>query len=758
MEELKPKLILDGKVYKLSYTAGGRQQKVSVKNEKDITLMAAKRVTDEVTEIISAKYTGELLIKMKKINDDALKAGYASKLLKYSTLAIELAFKIMYPEEYSHFKDSEEKKNAVLNSSLEILNIGCTSAGKTLFILRNVLSESAFKTFSQALTSIKETTACSIVYHINSVNIELEENKFLLKPTLKDEEEISADITMLIIEAFEEYIETIRNMANQFEDIDALRQQALLAVKKRLEMNYDKTFGLGTREIVEKLKYKMEALINNAMLRYYANSKSIERLAEADSNYLVRQLAADFKIDRNAISGNEILMIANQYRCENSFCELERVIHDVLYEDLQKFDTLYGCGAREGSVFEMTSECEGENTLLLLSHIFGNKRMQKKQDFFTIEPYVKCADIYVVNVRFKNLERELILSDSVGVNQGQKNGDRMKEIALNRVRASVVDRNPDIIIYHTKLNDKDDYMVDIAKSLNMEGYGKVTHIVSGRLDTVLKERAEEEGIEIEDFEEAEFTDFMEEVKEAYVEKDNVTLSAIIGDRYYICDKSSNLDKKLPYTSEYMGTKVLDKILNNYSKNDLEGITYSDVDFMNFIKKFHVCDNVYAGYLNMIPDMVPMEYANMRWNTLQKAIETLYFNGWGFDVLCPALKIRNIIAIEINKEETKRAFETLFADKSDDIKQRFLLKVTEVAQTVLVTEFKTFMTILLRMRYDVTLRTDFSTSMTGDRKANLQRLYRTCLEQEGLRGEYSMEIVFHIAWIRTVELIRDEMNH
>lgn len=278
MEELKPKLILDGRVYKLSYTVGGRQQKVSIKNEKDITLMAAKRVADEVTEIISAKYTSEILIKMKKINDDALKAGYTSKLLKYSTLAIELAFRIMYPEEYLHLKDSEEKKNADLNSPLEILNIGCTSAGKTLFILRNALSEGAFKIFSQALTSIKETTACSIVYHINSVNIELEEGKFLLKPTLKDEEEISADITMLIIEAFEEYIETIRNMANQSEDLDALRQQALLAVKKRLEMNYDKTFGLGAREIVKELTYKMEALINDAMFRYYANSKSIERL------------------------------------------------------------------------------------------------------------------------------------------------------------------------------------------------------------------------------------------------------------------------------------------------------------------------------------------------------------------------------------------------------------------------------------------------------------------------------------------------
>lgn len=760
MEELKPKLILDGKVYKLSYTANGRQQKVSIKNEKDITLMAAKRIEVEVSEIISARYAYGMLIKMKQINDDALKASCSSRLLKYSTLAIELAFRIMYPNEYMQFKESEEqeRKNTVLNTPLEILNIGCTSAGKTLFILRNVLSEGAYKIFSQVLTSIKETTACSIVYHINSANAEINLDEFLIKPTLKDEEEISANIRSLIIEAFEEYIETIRNMASQSEDMKDLRQQALLAVKKRLEMNYDKTFGLGARIIVDELTTKMETLINDAMLRYYANSKSIERLAEADSNYLVRQLAADFKIDRSAISNDEILTIADQYRSESHFIEMEEAIYGVLKEDLRRFNTLYACEAREGSEFEIVSDPKSENTLLLLSHIFGNKRMQRKQEYFTIEPYIKCADIYVTNTRFDNLERELILSDSVGVNQGQKDAKRLSEVALNRVRASIVDRNPDIIIYHTKLADKDDYMVDIVKSLNMEGFGKVTHIVAGRLDTILEDRTKSEEIDIEDLEESKFDEFMEEVAEAYVEKDNVTLSAIIGDRYYICDKSSRLVKKLPYTSKYMGTNVLDRILNSYSKNNLEGIAYSDVDFMNFIKKYHICENVYARYLNMIPNMIPMEYARMRWNTLQKAIETLYFNQWGFDVLCPALNIRNVIAIELDKAETKNAFEILFADKADDIKQRFLLKVTEAAQIVLVTEYKSVMTILLRMRYDDSFRTDFSTSMTNDRKANLQHLYRNCFEQEGLRGEYSMEMVFYIAWLRTVELIREEMNH
>ncbi len=758
MEELKPRLILDGKIYKLSYTADGRQQKVSIKNEKDITLMAAKRIELEVTEIISAKYDYNTLIKMKQINEDALKSGYECKLLKYSTYTIELALRIMYPDEYGRFKGNEEqgKKNIVLNPPLEILNVGCTSAGKTLFILRNVLGEGAFKIFSQVFTSIKETTACSIVYHINSEHAKISKDKFLMKIALKDKEEIFADIIRLITEAFEEYIESIRNRVSQSADVEDLRKQALLATKKRLEMNCDKTFGLGTRAIVGGLVEQIELLIKNVMLGYYANSKSIERLAEADPNYLVRQLAENFRIDRNAISNDAIHTIVQQYRCASYFNEMKEKIYDILKNDLEEFNMLYACGARVGDEFEIVCEFENENTLLLLSHIFGNKRLQRKQEFFTIEPYVKCADVYVINSRFKGLERELILSDSVGVNQGQKDTKRLKEIALNRVSTSIMKRKPDIIIYHTKLGDKDDYMVDIVKNLNMEGYGKVTHIVAGRLDTILEDRIKSEGIEMEDLDESEFKEFMEEVTENYVRMDNITLEAMIGERYYICDKTNGLVKKLPYTSEYMATGILDRILGSYSRNDLKGISYNDEDFMNFIKKYRLCENVYTGYRNMIPNMIPMQYASMRWNTLQKGIERLYFNDWGFDVLCPALNVRKIIAVEFDKVEVNNAFEALFADKADDIKQRFLINVTEVAQIVLVTEFKNFMKTLLQMRYDNSARTDFSISMTDDRKVNLQYLYKNCLE-DGRKGEYSMEMIFHIAWLRMIELISMEMK-
>ena len=85
-----------------------------------------------------------------------------------------------------------------------------------------------------------------------------------------------------------------------------------------------------------------------------------------------------------------------------------------------------------------------------------------------------------------------------------------------------------------------------------------------------------------------------------------------------------------------------------------------------------------------------------------------------------------------------------------MKKRYLLEVAEVAQTVLVTEYREFMKILLDMRYDSTLRTNLSLTMTDDRKQNLHLLYQSCMKQNGIQGEYAMQMVFHIAWIRTLD--------
>lgn len=751
--EYKPKLILDGNMYKLLLTQDGKQLKISIKSDKDIALMGARRIADEVTELLNARYPAKMLLNMRKTNVEAKRAGYSSRIIKYQTISLDLALRIAYPEDYSKIREQEDKaiQDILIEEPLMILNIGCTAVGKTLFTLRSVLSNEMYKAFVQALTSVKETTACSITYHVNSKDVEIDGyRKFILDVYLKTQDEVKADIEMLVIEAFEEYVDTIRNMVKTEDDVFEIRENAIKAVGKRLELNCDKTFGLGIRQTNTWIAEKVERFISQAMLNYFGNSKTFERLAEKDLIYVTRQLAEDFQKDNNAISNEEVLKIANQSKEFEIFAEIVEQIYTILKSDLETFNEQYGCVASEGECFRITGDCTDEKSaMLLLSHVFGNKKLQRKQGIYIIEAFVKSADIYAKSAHFEEMDREILLADSVGINQGQKNNGRMNEVAIMRVQASVVDVDPDIVIYHTRLDTKDDYLVDIVKNLNAEGYGKVTHVVAGRFDTILEDELGE------DIQEGEFEEFVCEVMESYVEKDNVTIKPIIENRYYLCDKSGSLEKKYKFAIQYGSRQVLEMIVNSFSKNRLEQIADTDIRFMNMVEKYYLCQNVYTHYLDIIPKMIPMDYSSMRWNTLQKAIEILYSNSWGFDVLCPALKIRTLIAQELNRKEVNDEFVAMYENGADDIKQSFLKNATEIAQVVLVTEFKTFMNTLLRMRYDDSFRTDFSTSMTNDRKANLQYLYKRCMEQEGLRGEYSMKMVFHMAWLRTVDCINKE---
>lgn len=307
-------------------------------------------------------------------------------------------------------------------------------------------------------------------------------------------------------------------------------------------------------------------------------------------------------------------------------------------------------------------------------------------------------------------------------------------------------------IYHTKINNKDDYMLDVVKKLNAQGYGKSTFIVAGRLDEVFTTYITDNFIDESEVDEDMFDEFLTETKQIYVDSD-VTLNSIIGSHYFMCDKTNKLADKHLYARKYTCPNVLDEILVEKLNVGQTPCQYDDVDFMQIIERNNVAGNVYQRFLDSIPNMIPLLYSRMRWNTLQKAIEELRWNGYGFDVLYPAFNIKNAIADELSSDEIKAEFERLFGDDADEIKKRYLLEVADASQIVLVTEYRTFMKRLLDMRYDSSLRTNLGISMTDDRKHNLQRLYVGCLEQEGLKGAHALKIVFHIAWIRTLDFFR-----
>ncbi|MFR3730736.1 hypothetical protein [Lacrimispora sp.] len=756
MAETKLNLILDGGSYKISYSIGGKQQKATIGNEKIMSLLAARNISNEIEDILDAKYSMEILEKMHRINEDAIKCGRNGRVIKYQNRSIELAMKIMYTDLYDEWFEKHQKSiNDVLGdlmglSPLEILNVGCTAAGKTRFILGVILSAKGLKNFVPSLTSIKETTACFIIYHINSLINKISDDKnFCVEVELKNRDELIENIKGLIIEAAEEYIESIKNKSKDEENLDCIRKAAILAVSKRLEMNYDKTFGLGQRKINVDIANEIEKLMMIGMMEFYGDSKSISRNADTDEAYIIKQLIIEFNKNGLAMGSDDIFKIVGQYEENGSlFIKIVDEVFRELMDDLDLFKKKYEVDTTIGQTFCLSGNSEDPSTLELVSHIFGNKGMQRLEDFYCLEPLLKSAEFYFNVENLKSFGREIIMTDSVGINQGQKDSARLKEIVTNRVQEAIQRRKPEIIIYHTRILTNDDYMLDIIKNLNMQGYGKKAYIVAGRLDTVFQDRVTTDGLEIGDIDESYFREFIEEVHHTYIENDSATLNTIIEDRYLVCDKTNSLGKRVVSASEYHSDSVFKQIIQNNVERSFSVSKYNDVNFVEFLESNFICSNVYKQYLAHIPEMIPLNYNKMRWNTLQKAIEILFYNGFGFDVLYPAINVKNFIAVELSKDETKSAFEKMFGEDAEAIKRRYLIEVADAAQIVLVSEYRTFMSKLLRMRYDNEFRTDLSTTMTNDRKYNLQRLYSTCLEREGLHGEYTLMIVFRIAWIRT----------
>ena len=120
--------------------------------------MAARRVSSEVEDLLQSDLSLDHLKKMRAINTDAEKCGYHGSVLKYQTLSIELAARVLYPERYDEFMNDEYSIVKKEEKPFEILNVGCTGSGKTRFILSAVLSPEALKNFVPALTSLRETT------------------------------------------------------------------------------------------------------------------------------------------------------------------------------------------------------------------------------------------------------------------------------------------------------------------------------------------------------------------------------------------------------------------------------------------------------------------------------------------------------------------------------------------------------------------------------------------------------------------------
>ena len=64
MVEYKLNMILDGGMYKISYSKDGKQSKVTIGNEKNITVIAARKICTEVEDLSNSDMSLELLEKI----------------------------------------------------------------------------------------------------------------------------------------------------------------------------------------------------------------------------------------------------------------------------------------------------------------------------------------------------------------------------------------------------------------------------------------------------------------------------------------------------------------------------------------------------------------------------------------------------------------------------------------------------------------------------------------------------------------------
>lgn len=746
--ECKVRHILDGEYNKLVVSQDGKQTKFVLGKTSEMSVIGAQRCAEEIRELLEAKFSFETLKKMYEMVENIIDMGETRKIIKFSLKSLEITMKITAIDEYS--KWMTEKKEVLVNkqkmlSPLVVLNIGCTSSGKTLFDLMCVLSDKARKNFITSLTSIKESTNFPISYHVNCSNMVFQRgNNFLANVTIKTNETLKKNIDMQILEATVEMFDSIVDLAKSEEDIDIILSKAEAAAIERLASNKDKTFVIG---YIVNLKEK-GSLIQDILLKgiqeYYGQSNSYNRVAQ---RCILESLIKDVKEKHQLMTSDEIsnaIYRKNNDEQSAEYAELYNYIKKSIDNTVKLFQKEHSQLPEYGEKLIVEGIAEDKSTKELIDHIFGNKRRREDTDFFSIEAIVEKAEMYFVS---KNIDynREIILVDGLGINQGQSVNANEMTVAYNRIHAAIQEVNPNVILYHSLINGKDDYMLETIRMLSEQGFRHRTFVVFGRLDTVAKEYFEEDDVQLDDIDnDAIFMKFLSYIDSQYLQKDIITLRSLIGDNYFMCDKSDVFKKiRVESAKGYTCNDVLKKVLTKYN-----GIIRSkpmNISLDKFIKIMDanfVFGKTYIEFLNRIDKMIPMKYSQMRWNVLEKALDELFAERWGHGCLYPSTTLKQCFADQINNDKVREELQNEFKDDYDNLIIVILYEWTNLAHIILVSEYKGFFKRLLGMRYDPELRSTYGVTMTDDRKISLRNLYSSCLQQDGME---TLRLLVKIVW-------------
>lgn len=277
--------------------------------------------------------------------------------------------------------------------------------------------------------------------------------------------------------------------------------------------------------------------------------KGVEQIAyEAKKSNKTEALDKRIMLVMDTLEAHEVLFIIEEL-LDNRMVQFRKDYADVFMEIRRREE-----GGETRNCYVITQEIgsnkeEREKTKWLLSVIFDNKMM--KADFYTITPFIASAEVKVPYYDAISELPTIRIVDTVGLNQ-------KKEEVKTQISGYLQKHKPDIVLYHTRLDQKDDTLISNLEFNNSLGYGKRTRVVYGRFDHFLEKYYEEAYPEEREHlpkmaaDEFDIKGFLVHLEQEYLKSDRQTLSKIVGDdNIYLCDKKQTYPVLLKYSPEYI---------------------------------------------------------------------------------------------------------------------------------------------------------------------------------------------------------------
>lgn len=732
------KLIFDNNAHKFSITTDGKQIKMAIAPFNEMSLTEANYNVKQINELINAGYSFSQFL---SLYDTAINF---SGVAHYSLKAVTIAAKLSYQDELQKYinEKSDERVDKVTHKAIVILNIGCTSAGKTLGNLFALIPKKEYVKNFISLTSIKESTNFPIHYIVNpNYNVIESIEEFAVKCSLKTPESIKEDVNELVLEAIQEILDTIKSevKSNPNASDKCIWDTALNAGCLRLRINKDKTFDITNYvEFIYECEILEKILINSLRNHSTKSSSYNDKL----SNLQIKEdMIKDFKNNIFELNIDDIAYIICTL---DEFKDLVSNIYEQLQKLIERFIQKYNIDINEEHKFCIKKKYKDDNVKDLICNIFGDKKQRKDKEFFSIDALLSNATLYFKNSRINNGE-QLTIVDGLGINQGQIAKGTEKAVAYNRVHSAIQQCNPDIILYNTRLDSKDDYIIDVIKDLNEQGYRNRVFVIYGRIDTILEDYCDDEEIDISEMTEVQFADFENYIDTQYLSKELISLGNMEREKFFLCDKPCKLSKySLEYYDKYTPYNVIQEVTaifkETHNKEVAELNKAKVKEIINIMDECLIFNNTFINFKNSIDEMVPMEYSLLRWNTLECAIRNLYNDWLGYGSLYPSITLKNCFAQLLNCDRLK----DILGEDYDNILKELLNQWTNIAHILLVTSYKYDLGILLAMRYDDNLRTMKSCTLTNERKYIMRNILHTCFENTVFNGSgVFREITKHV---------------